>query len=581
MKKTNLLPLATALFAACSQSLPTATDDAIRINQIGYYAKEAKTAVIEADAVADTYKLIDTQTTQTVWEGEASRVSTSPWSDKVHHIIDFSTVTQPGQYIIEAGPCHRTITIDAHPFHDLSIAALKAFYYQRSGEPIDATYAGQWARPAAHPDTCVMVHASAATKKRPEGTRLSSPGGWYDAGDYNKYIVNSAFTIGEILITYQFNTNYFKHLKLNIPESGNALPDILDEMLVNLKWMLTMQDEDGGVYHKLTTPNFEGFQMPAQCCQPRYVVYKSTAATLDFAATMALASRIYGEYDDQKAFARQALNAAVLAWKWAQRHPKAYYVQNELNEKYQPAIQTGEYGDGSLNDEFHWAATELYLTTHKNQYLYSATRYATKRYSRPTWGQVEGLAAMEWMVQTTYGFSPEAERLGNRYTTSVTAFCDSLLNTIPQSLYDAPYGNAPSDFGWGCLAEKGCGNGLSLLFAYRMTNERKYLEAAIKCADYLLGRNATGYCYVTGFGNKSPMYPHHRLSASDNIDAPIPGLLVGGPNPAQQDHAEGYISNHPDESYADVTASYASNEIAINWNAGLAAFIGWLDAELK
>lgn len=131
-----------------------------------------------------------------------------------------------------------------------------------------------------------MVHPSAASTKRPAGTIISSPKGWYDAGDYNKYIVNSGFTLGLILQSYQLHQDRFNALNLQIPESDNNIPDILDEMMYNLEWMLTMQDPtDGGVYHKLTTPNFEGFVMPEDCKQQRYVVQKTTTTALDFAAT--------------------------------------------------------------------------------------------------------------------------------------------------------------------------------------------------------------------------------------------------------------------------------------------------------
>ena len=581
MKATKTLPWVALLLTACSPEEMAPLGDPIRVNQVGYYAKESKTAVIEPEGWCDNYRLQDATTSEVVWEGPASRTSTTPWNEKQHQIVDFSAVTKPGKYTLWAGKCSKEVSIEDRPYHDLTAAAIKAFYYQRSGTELLAEHAGKWARPAGHPDTNVLVHASAATKQRPEGTVISSPEGWYDAGDYNKYIVNSGFTIGEILIVYQFCSTYFDNLKLNIPESNNQTPDLLDEMMVNLRWMLTMQDpNDGGVYHKLTTPNFEDFQMPDQCQQPRYVVQKSTAATLDFAATMALAARIYENREEYKDFSKKAIAAAQEAWKWARKHPKTTYRQSDLNAKFDPDVNTGEYGDWFLRDEFFWAATELYFTIGKRNYLNEAASYSSKIYTRPVWGQVDGLAAMEWMIQTSFGYSPEAERFGNRYANKVTEYCDSLLLTLPTSVYDAPYGNHPRDFGWGCLAENCCGNGLSLLFAYRMTSDRKYLEAAIKCADYLLGRNATNYCFVTGFGQKPAMHPHHRVSASDNIDDPVPGLLVGGPNPAQQDHAEGYPSNEPDESYADVTDSYASNEIAINWNAGLVAFIGWLDAEV-
>ena len=120
-----------------------------------------------------------------------------------------------------------------------------------------------------------------------------------------------------------------------------------------------------------------------------------------------------------------------------------------------------------------------------------------------------------------------------------------------------------------------------MLYADKYLTAGKYRKPALMNADYLLGRNPLGYCYVTGFGSKSPMHPHHRISQADGIDDPFPGLLVGGPNPGQQDKDDKtftYPSKWPDESYADHAASYASNEIALNWNASLVAMLCWLDA---
>jgi len=577
------ITLGAVLLTACATDKPFNPDaDPIRINQVGYYANQSKTATIEDEASRDEYRILNASTKEVVWEGEAVRTCTSAWNEKPRQIIDFSSLTQPGKYILEAQPYSKEFIIAERPLHDLAIASIKSLYYQRSGEAIEEQYAGKWSRPMAHPDTMVLVHASAASKDRPESTVISSPAGWYDAGDFNKYIVNSGFTIGEILTVYQLCPDYFKSLKLNIPESNNATPDVLDEIYYNLKWMLTMQDpSDGGVYHKLPTPGFEDFIMPVDCHQTRYVVQKGTAASLDFAATMALASRVYIEYEEYADFAEQAKKASIDAYKWAQKHPNVAYMQNAMNEKCDPDVVTGEYGDGFFKDEFFWAASELYFTTGKNLYLNAAASYAPKEYTLPTWGNVYGLGMMGWLVQQTYGFSQDADRLGNRFTNKILAYCDTLLTSQPTSCYDSPYGNLPQDFGWGCLAESGCGKGLSLLFAYRMTSDVKYLQGALKVADYLLGRNATGYCYVSGFGQKPVMNPHHRISAADGIEDPIPGFLAGGPNAGQQDHCEGYPSNLPDESYLDKTESYASNEIAINWQAGLFSFIGWLDAIVK
>lgn len=590
MKKHYLAVFAIGamLVSACTSGqkpMLTPNGEAIKVNQLGYYPNQEKTAVIESEAFAETYTLVNAATGEQVWEGKASRETISPMSEKKRQVVDFSTVNQAGDYLLVAGEYCQKVTIAEHPFRDVAIGAMKAFYLNRSGEDILADYVGEYARPAAHLDNEVIIHPSAASKERPEGTIISSHGGWYDAGDFNKYIVNSGFSTGLMLMAYQMQPNHFASLNYNIPESNNSTPDYLDEILVNLKWMLTMQDpNDGGVYHKLTTPHFEGFVMPETCKQQRYVVQKSTAATLDFAAAMAQASRIYGQFPEYADFAKQALAQAVKAWGWANKHKSIPYRQNEMNEKYDPDVTTGAYDDESFTDEFFWAASELYFTTGKKVYLNAASNYIPKdEYTLPSWGNVNGLATMAWLVQGTYGFSPETEQIANRLQEKIVAYSDKYLEMVQSSCFQSPYGNEPTDFGWGCLSEMCCSRGLSMLFSYRLTGEEKYLKGALQCADYLFGRNATGYCYVTGFGTKSPMHPHQRLSEADGIEAPLPGFLVGGPNPGQQDRATcpEYPSNVPDESYNDHMASYASNEIAINWNAALAAMITWLDAEMK
>ncbi len=558
--------------------------DPIRINQLGYCPNQEKYATIESEGWAEKYVITSSETGETVWQGPAMYSATSPWSGKVRQVIDFSDLRQTGSYELQAGPYRKTLTVAQHPFRNLAIGATKAFYYQRSGTPIEEKYAGQWHRPAAHPDTCVLVHSSAASSGRPAGMVISSPGGWYDAGDYNKYIVNSGYSTGLMLTSFQLNADQYASYTLNIPESDNTLPDYLDEIKVNLEWMLTMQDADGGVYHKLTTPGFEDFVMPTECHQTRYVVQKGTAATLDFAAAMAQAARVYKVYPDGEDFARRALQAAERAWKWAQRHPDVVYNQEKMNSQHEPQVTTGTYGDGHFDDEFFWAASELYFTTGRKAYLYNASNYAPARdytYELPSWGNVYGLGIMGWLIQGTfYSYTDETAALYRQALRLVTDYCDQYLAQVPASCYHAPFGNEPRDFGWGCLSEGCCVRGITMLMAYRMTGEARYLTAALECADYLLGRNATGYCYVTGFGQKSPLHPHQRVSASDSIDAPLPGFLVGGPNPMQQDTCQ-YPSDMPDESYVDITDSYASNEIAINWNASLAAFAGWLDAAIQ
>ena len=469
--------------------------------------------------------------------------------------------------------------VSKQPYHDIATASLRLFYLIRSGVPIEQ--GGAYNRPIGHPDTHVLVHNSAASPFRPAGTVISSPFGWYDAGDYNKYVVNSAFSIGLMFAAYEQQRAYFSTMKTNIPESGNATPDFLDEMMFNLRWLMTMHDPyDGGVYHKLTTPNFESFVMPKDCKQPRYVVAKSVTATLDFAAVMADAARLFESYQkDYPGFSSQAAAMAERAYRWAKANPTAFYRQRELKD---PAVTTGEYGDGSANDEFFWAASALWRLTGQQQYLNEARQRQPQQFTTPSWGNVASLGAIEWLAVEGEEARAKCEELRTKMLRQLTEYCDNAIKGVEQSSFQSPYGNKPSDFGWGCLSESCCCQALLLLYADKMTGTKKYQRYALQNADYLFGRNATGYCYVTGFGDYSPMHPHHRPSEADGIEAPFPGMLVGGPNPGQQDkkdmHNATYPSNVPDESYIDDMESYASNEIAINWNASLVAFLCWLDA---
>ena len=576
MKRAIIL---SAVFVASATTMMAQQTETIRMNQVALYPSQQKTAVIEAPA-AKKISVTNVATGKVAGKARAVRKSTSPWSGKQRTIVDITNITAPGTYELCANGAKQRFVVKNDALTDITKASLKAFYLIRSGVEIEPQYAKEYARPLGHPDTQVMVHASAVSPGRPEGTIISSPLGWYDAGDYNKYIVNSAYSVGIMLQSYEQNKDYFDRLNVNIPESNNNTADLLDEVMFNIKWMLTMQDPyDGGVYHKLTTPNFEGFVMPKDCHQQRYVIQKSVTATYDFAAVMALASRLFEGNKDYPCFSARAKDAALAAYNWAELHPKALYNQDAMNKQFDPDVSTGTYGDFDASDERLWAATELYLLTGDKVFLSAAKPITERNFLLPSWGNVTGLAMFSWIANK----EKDAE-IGENLQKKLLGYCDKKLETTPTSSFNTPCGNDAKDFGWGCLAEAFCANGVTLLYANKITGDKKYLEGALQNADYILGRNATGYCYVTGFGQKSTMHPHHRVSAADGIEAPMPGLLAGGPNPGQQDNRDGslaYPSRQPDESYIDRENSYASNEIAINWNASLVAMLGWIDAQMS
>lgn len=326
-----------------------------------------------------------------------------------------------------------------------------------------------------------------------------------------------------------------------------------------------MQDPgDGGVYHKCTNASFDAMIMPDKATAKRYVVEKSTAAALDLAAVCAQASRIFSKYKKQlPGLADSCLQAATKAWQWAEKKPNVLYRQNEMNKQFQPAVSTGAYGDNKLDDEFFWAACELYATTGNENYWKAVDTANQHKISLPSWNNVYTLGVYTLLRSHSSKHVTDVEGMRNL----VVVFADSITNNINTSAFKTVIGGNKRDFNWGSNSNA-ANQSIVLIYAYTITKNKKYLDAALTNLDYILGRNATGYSFVTGIGTKSTMHPHHRPSTADGIDAPVPGLLAGGPNPGRQDGCK-YDFTEPETAYVDSDCSYASNEIAINWNAPL------------
>ncbi|TDH28541.1 cellulase [Segetibacter sp. 3557_3] len=540
----------------------------ISLNQLGFYNFSPKTAVVTGPVNAVNFYITSTNLRDTLYTGTLGPEVKSAYSNTITKQAVFSTFTRSGSYVVVVpGVGHSYVFEIGNGVNSLAaISTIKGYYYQRVSMPLEEKFAGKWHRSAGHPDAVVYIHASAATKERPEGTIISSPGGWYDAGDYNKYIVNSGVSMGTIFSAYEDFPEYFKTLNTNIPESNDAIPDILNEALYNLRWMLTMQDpNDGGVYNKCTNAAFDGMVMPGITKAPRYVVQKGTAATLDFAAVTAQAARIFKQYKRQfPGLADSCLLAATKAWQWAVDHPAMEYNQGAINQVNKPEISTGGYGDRTFNDEWLWAAAELFVTTKEARYSTVVNEQMKHGVGLPSWANVGMLGYYTYLRFATQ--LPAAARdTALRMKERILNIANGYLQGVKTNAFATVMGQSARDFNWGGNSNA-ANQGNLLIKAYQLTGEKHYVDHALTNLDYLLGRNATGYCFVTGLGSKSPMHPHHRPSVGDGIIEPVPGLLVGGPNPGMQDKCQ-YEFTEPETAYADIDCSYASNEIAINWNA--------------
>jgi endoglucanase len=556
-----------------------AAESKIRLNQVGYYPDAKKLAVLAEDKESD-FTIVSVPAGEVVYRSKLTGPFKSAFSPKVTMIADFSTVTTPGSYKVNISGVGDSYTFEIMPnvFCNLTKALLKGYYFQRMSTPLLPEYAGKWSRAAGHTDKEVLIHPAAASPGRPAGTIISSPKGWYDAGDYNKYIVNSGITMGTLLSLYEDFPAYFDTLNLNIPESRDLAPDLLNEIAWNLRWMLTMQDPaDGGVYNKVTNADFDGMVMPSVCVTPRYVMPKGTAATLDFAAVMAQSSRIFGKF--KKAFpglSDSCIRSAEKAWIWAMKNPKVSYDQNKMNREFTPIINTGGYGDSNFTDEFIWAAAEMYVTTKKSSYYTAVNMVPDTLMPLPSWGNVR-LLGYYTLVRFEKKLTGRAKKDFQVIKERLIKAADRLSEGVLERSYKTVMGKSARDFVWGSNSVA-ANQGILLIYTYKLTGDRKYFEYALGNLDYIMGRNATGYSYVTGVGDKTPMFPHHRQSEADGIADPVPGLIVGGPNPGKQDKCTTYTSSVPDESYTDNVCSYASNEIAINWNAPAAYLAGAVEA---
>lgn len=587
MNKKHILVTVIALFvlSACSQPKQDNTpvdqlndsndvtrlnEPTIMYNQLGYLPDSVKHIMVNTQKSL-AYVLTDSNG-QNIKKGQSSEPTY--WSFSGQHLsyINLTDVEAVGRYQLSVYLNHPSdsdpevisteITIQPNIYAQALKKTAKAFYFNRASTELLPQHAGVYARPAAHLDDKVFIHKSAASQARPTGTIVSSPKGWYDAGDYNKYGVNGSVALYTMLMAYHDFPVTHK-LELNIPESTNTTADFLDEIYWQLDWLLTMQDpNDGGVYHKLSTLRFSKALMPHEANKTRYMVAKSLGATLDFSATLAYAAIALKQVDADKALAYQ--NAAEYAWQWALNHPDARYVQPE-------EMNTGMYiyDSEDFKDEWFWAATELAILTNKTEYWQEVETYSTAQMVIPSWDYVAPFAWIRlaeqnintaWQSRALTEVTTTADKLVQQYKTS--GLKTSMGTYVNQTM---PINN---DFVWGSNGVAS-NHVLVLSKAHQLNNNPEYKNAMQGTLDYLFGKNPTGYSYVTGLGKKTPLFIHHRQSEADDISAPIPGLLAGGPHSGQQDECKGYPSKLPALSYTDEWCSYATNEVAINWNAPL------------
>jgi endoglucanase len=570
----------------------------IAVNQLGYLPKLNKVAVLDSDAKEPQKWELLNASGAVVASGQTSVFGADVNSGNSVHQIDFSSFQTEGTgYVLRVGESKSyPFDIGKGIYKKLKYDALAYFYHDRSGIEIKMPYAGEerWARPAGH-----LPDKAPCAKDLGCNYTLDVTGGWYDAGDQGKYVVNGGFSAWVLLNQWERLKYLGKSLKdfgdgkLNIPENHNGVDDLLDEARWEVQFLIAMQAPDGTefagmVHHKMHDEGWTALGLrPDQDTLKRTLRPVSTAATLNMAAVAAQAARIWKRED--KTFSAKCLAAAEKAYDAAKKHPDKYADPKDNNNG------GGDYSDDYVKDEFFWAAAELFITTGDAKYEkdlkenphYEKFRNESGAGTLLVWKDVDALGVISLALVPNE--LTKAERDAQRKRLIQVA--DVYLAHQAKEGYRPPFEPPGSRDGkpmypWGSNSFIAA-NAMVLALAYDFTKKPEYRDAVAAGMDYILGTNPLDQSYVTGYGEKPLVNPHHRFWAhqarADFPTAP-PGILSGGPNSDLQDpyvQAAGLKKKGcaPQKCFLDNIEAWSVNEITINWNSPLAWVTSFLDEQ--
>ncbi len=573
----------------------------LRANQVGYLPQFAKRATLAtaADAPA-TWQLVDAAG-QVLATGSTRPFGDDPDSGERVHQLDFSGYRTPGDGLrLRVGAETSTpFAISTAAYERLVRDAFKYFYHNRSGIPIEEPYAGgqQWTRPAGH----LSDRTAPCAPDAGCDYVLDVSGGWYDAGDHGKYVVNGGISAWTLLALYERmlhrasgELERFGDGKLGIPEQGNGVPDLLDEARWEVEFLLRMQVPEGKpragmAHHKIHDEKWTsiGTRPPtdtAEIGMRRFLRPVSTAATLNLAAVAAQAARIWKGLDD--AFAARCLLAAERAYAAARANPRVFITD-------QDGTGGGAYSDDHVEDEFYWAAAELAITTGKPEYVAALVKSPYHHhlgagaapgteddYTAMTWRSVAALGTLSLaQVPNQLG---EAEVAKDR--AEIRREAEQYLTLRDRQGYRVPFASVQGRFPWGSNSFI-LNNALILGLANDFFPDRRYVEGMIDAMNYILGNNPMGMSYVSGHGTRALQTPHHRFwsHAVNPLNPPAPpGAVSGGPNSSLQDptvQEAGLAGCKPMRCYYDHIDAWSVNEVTINWNAPLLWVVAYLDQQ--
>jgi endoglucanase len=487
---------------------PARADDShVRLNTVGFLPDAPKRASVAAPC--GPFTVVRADDGAEVFSGNAAPASVNADTGEFLHTADFSSITAPGAYRLEVAGVGRSPQFRVAPdvYAAPFVTAMSGMYLWRCGTAVSATHDGHT---FAH-GPCHLRDASTKYVGGTSGATKDVTGGWHDAGDYNKYVVNAGFSLGVMLQAWEHFAPRLRNVSLGIPESNNDVPDHLDEVRWELDSLLRMRAEDGSVYHKVSTTRFGGFVMPEREAAERFLTPWSSAATSDFVAVTAMAARTFEPFD--KRFAKRCLDAARFSHQFLSSHPENHKA--DLS-----GFDTGPYQANDASRRL-WAAAEMWQTTGEPHFLKDfETRLAAmgrKVDAHCGWGNVRNLGVYTYLLSRREGRDPAVVEAARNDLLSVA---DEIVRTRDAHGYARPLG---ARYFWGCNGDV-AQQAQTLHVANVLSPKRDYTDAALDALGHLFGRNVYGRSFVTGVGHNPPMRPHDRRSGADDVAPPWPGL---------------------------------------------------------
>jgi hypothetical protein len=525
----------------------------IQVNQVGYLTAGSKTAFVgnwlgSAGSMPVDNLLFEVRpagSDRIVHEGRLLLVAKrDEWSGNRVYRADFGEVKTAGRYELWIPRIGRSwpFAVSETVYEPVYRSVFRLFYHARNSIAITAPWADSgWERPGGIPgELNALIHPSVG--KSPLGrsekpySHVQVQRGWFDAGDYGQYVVNATPVWYAFGAGMDISQESFAGDELGIPESGNGIPDIIDELEWGMDWLLSMQDPvDGGVYHRVAPLRWDN-SLPHLVSEPRFLFEKTTHATASFAAAAAIHARLLRPWKPERALV--VLAASEAAWEFLGQTRQ--WPEEGKTYRNPPGVHAGEYSDPSAIDNRLWAAAELYRTTGQKRFLDAFKKLLHGFRPDPTARvsfRAQGLAAY-WAMHFTleshaslpgHSANEAMERLKNELGSELLSAADWYSRKAAEHPFNAPMHQHKPYTGWGTFAHSSQA-ALPLLQAWKISGDNEYRDLAASMSNPQLGANPQSICYITGVGWTSPMYPLSKLSQFSGQKRPMRGIPVNGPH---------------------------------------------------